>query len=94
MKRHFLYEFGKYGTRHGEFNHPTGLAVDKTGHLLVCCEYRDDVQIFTLGGKFAGKFAREEMDPRQIKRPALLTVLKSGRIIVCEFESRRLQIYA
>ena len=93
-KGHFLYEFGKCGTRDGEFNHPTGLAVDKTGHLLVCCEHRDDVQIFTLDGQFAGKFAREETDLRQIERPTSLTVLKSGRIIVCEFGNRRLQIYA
>ena len=93
-KGHFLYEFGKYGTRDGEFNQPTGLAVDKTGHLLVCCEYHDDVQIFTLDGQFVGKFAREETDLRQIERPTSLTVLKSGRILVCEFGNRRLQIYA
>ena len=68
--------------------------MDKTGHLLVCCEHRDDVQIFTLDGQFAGKFAREETDLRQIERPTSLTVLKSGRIIVCEFGNRRLQIYA
>ena len=68
--------------------------MDKTGHLLVCCEHRDDVQIFTLNGQFAGKFAREETDLRQIKRPTLLTVLKSGHIIVCEFGKCRLQIYA
>ena len=92
-KGHFLYEFGKCGTRDGEFNHPTGLAVDKTGHLLVCCENRADVQIFTLNGQFAGKFAREETDLGQIKWPTL-TVLKSGRIIVCDFGNRRLQIYA
>ena len=32
----FLYEFGRFGTGDEELNEPTGLAVDKTGHLLLC----------------------------------------------------------
>ncbi|PFX22950.1 E3 ubiquitin-protein ligase TRIM71 [Stylophora pistillata] len=93
-KGQFLYEFGRFGTGAGELNHPTGLAVDKTGHLLVCCENHDAVQIFTLNGQFVGKFAGDESDLRQIKRRTSLTVLKSGRIIVCEFDNYRLQILA
>ena len=85
----FLYEFGKHGTGEGELNGPTGLAVDKTGHLLVCCANNHRVQVFTLQGKFVTKFGKEELGPH---RPTSVSVLKSGLIIVCEFENR-LQIF-
>jgi len=41
----FLYEFGRYGSGDGELNKPTGLAVDKTGHLLVCSLGNNRVQV-------------------------------------------------
>jgi len=54
----FLYEFGRYGTMVGELNGPTGLAVDKTGNLLVCSLYNHTVQIFTLDGEFVTQFGK------------------------------------
>ena len=83
----FLYEFGRY--------HPTGLAVDKTGHLLVCCGDMHRVQVFTLDGKFVTRFGEhgaEELG--QIERPTSVAILKSGRIVVCEFGNNRLQLFA
>ena len=83
----FLYEFGTYGTGDGYLIHPRGLAVDKMGHLLVCSNHR--VQVFTLDGKFVAQF-------RECVQPCTRTsvsVLKSGRIVVCEFGNDRLQIF-
>ncbi|KAL9968711.1 hypothetical protein ACROYT_G020829 [Oculina patagonica] len=90
----FLYEFGKRGTGDGELNHPTGLAVDKTGHLLVCSEDNHRVQVFTLDGKFVTKFGEIGEELGQIRRPTTASILKSGRIVVCEFGNNRLQIFA
>lgn len=90
----FLYEFGRYGSGDGELNHPTGLAVDKTGHLLVCCEDIHRVQVFTLDGKFVTRFGEHGEELGQIERPTLVTILKSGRIVVCEFGNNRLQLFA
>ena len=89
----FLYEFGTYGTGDGELNHPTGLAVDKMGHLLVCSLDNHRVQVFTLDGKFVAKFGEYGKELGQMNSPSSISVLKSGRIVVCEFENNRLQIF-
>ena len=90
----FLYEFGKHGTGNGELYHPTGLAVDKTGHLLVCLENNHRVQIFTFDGKFVTKFGEYGERLAQIVRPTSASILKSGQIVVCEFGNDRLQLFA
>ena len=83
----FLYEFGRHGIGDGEINSPTGLAVDKTGHLLVCSDGNHSVQVFTLDGKFVTKFGVCGKELGQLKRPTSVCVLKSGRLVVCEFEN-------
>ena len=91
----YLYEFGRRGTRDGELYHPTGLAVDKTGHLLVCSEYRQRVLLFTLNEKFVTKFGEFEKELGQLGRPTCISLLTSGHIVVCEFGNHfRLQIFA
>ena len=89
----FLYEFGTHGTGDGELNHPTGLAVDKMGHLLVCSLHNHRVQVFTLDGKFVAKFGEYGQELKQMFSPTSVSVLKSGRFVVCEFENNRLQIF-
>ena len=89
----FLYEFGTHGTGDGELNHPTGLAVDKMGHLLVCSLHNHRVQVFTLDGKFVARFGEYGKKLGQMNSPSSVSVLKSGRIVVCEFENNRLQIF-
>ena len=89
----FLYEFGTHGTGDGELNHPTGLAVDKMGHLLVCSLDNHRVQIFTLNGKFVAKFGEYGQELGQMFSPSSVSVLKSGRIVVCEFQNNRLQLF-
>ena len=89
----FLNEFGTHGTGDGQLNHPTGLAVDKMGHLLVCSLLNHRVQVFTLSGKFVAKFGEYGKELGQIFSPSSVSVLKNGRIVVCEFENRRLQIF-
>ena len=90
----FLYEFGRHGTGDGELNEPSGLAVDKTGHLLVCSAGNHRVQVFTLDGKFVTKFGELGEDPGQIRSPTSVAVLENGLIVVCEFGNCRLQLFA
>ena len=89
----FLYEFGTCGTGDGELSYPTGLAVDKMGHLLVCSLRNHRVQVFTLYGKFVAKFGEYGKELGQMNSPSSVSVLKSGRIVVCEFENNRFQIF-
>ena len=89
----FLYEFGTHGTGDGELSYPTGLAVDKMGHLLVCSLGNHRVQVFTLDGKFVAKFGEYGQQLGQLFSPSSVFVLKSGRIVVSEFKNNRLQIF-
>ena len=89
----FLYEFGTHGTGDGELNRPTGLAVDKMGHLLVCCSDNHRVQVFTLDGKFVAKFGEYGKELGQMLSPSSVSVQKSGHIVVSEFDNNRLQIF-
>ena len=93
-KGRFLYEFGKHGTGDGGLNHPTGLAVDKTGHLLVCSLGNHRVQVFTLDGKFVTKFGEYGQGLGQFHQPSSVSVLKSGHIVICDIGNCRLQIFA
>jgi len=92
-KGKFLYEFGKYGTKDGDLNQPVCLAVDKTGHLLVCCAGSHTVQVFTVDGKFVTKFGEYGKELGQFFKPSSALVLKSGCIVVCEFGNNRLQMF-
>ena len=92
-KGKFLYEFGTHGTKDGNLNEPVCLAVDKTGHLLVCCAGSHTVQVFTLDGKFVTKFGEHGTELGQFNKPSSALVLKNGRIVVCDFENNRLQLF-
>ena len=94
----FLYEFGRYGTVDVELNGPSGLAMDKAGHLLVCSGYLLNsphrIHVYTLDGKLVTMFGGS--DGKQLghfKCPNSVTVLKNGRIVVCEFGNCRLQMF-
>jgi len=89
----FLYEFGSLKNEDGELKDPSGLAVDKTGHLLVSSETNHRVQVFTLDGKFVTKFGEWGENLGQMCSPGGVSVLKNGRIVVSEFLNHRLQIF-
>ncbi len=82
----FLYEFGRYGTGHGEFDFPAGIAIDKTGHLLVTDAQQ--VQVFTLDGTFITTFG-----DALFKDPCGVSVLKDGKIVVVDFRGDRLKSF-
>ena len=74
----FLYQFGRKGTGDGEFDSPVGLAVDKSGRLVVCDINNHCIQLFQLDGTFCCKFGRGP----SFYRPASVAVLSDGKIAV------------
>ena len=74
----FLYQFGREGTRDGEFYCPTGLAVDKSGRLVVCDVDNNRIQLFQLDGTFCCKFGSWP----SFDGPASVAVLSDGKIAV------------
>ena len=78
FKGKFLKEIGKQGTGNGEFSLPSGLAIDKTGQLVVT--FINGFQVLTADGKFVAKFGGDVF-----RGPRGLSVLKDGRYIVTNY---------
>jgi len=81
-----LQEIGKQNSGNAVFSRPTGLAIDKTGQLLVADD--SGVQIFTTDGKFVVKFGIFVLS-----NPYGMSVSNSGRIIVSDGDEDQLQIF-
>ena len=72
--------------------------MDKAGHLLVCSGYLLNsphrIHVYTLNGElvtmFGGSYGKQL---GHFKHPSSVTVLKNGRIVVCEFGNCRLQMF-
>ena len=89
----FLYDFGKEGHEKGEIQRPTGLAIDRTGHLLVCLEKTKRVQIYNLNGTYITSFGESGCSLGQFSLPNNISVLMDGQIVVADFFNNRLQIF-
>ena len=87
----FLYEFGRRWNGDGEFIEPSGLATDKTGHLVVCSDHK--VQLFTTDGTFVTQFGVYGNLMGQMKSPLTASVMKNGQLVICEMENLRLQVF-
>ena len=53
----YLYDIGSNGSGDGQFEFPTGLAIDKFNRLIVCDTINWRLQLFTLDGKYVAKLA-------------------------------------
>ena len=77
----FLYQFGRKGTGDGEVRCSKGLAVDKSGRLVVCDEDNHRIQVFHLDGTFCFKFGTKP----SFNRPLSVAVLSDGKYAVTQF---------
>ena len=89
----FQYKFGKKGGGDGEFNYPSCLSVNKSGHLMVCDSDNNRIQIFKLNGKFVGKFGTKDRTLGELAFPMSVAVLSNGRIVVSDLDNHRMQIF-
>ena len=87
------YKFGKEGEGNGEFNYPTCLSVNKSGHLMVCDSYNHRIQVFELNGGFLNKFGTKGGNLGKFHYPQSLAVLASGKIVVTDRGNDRIQIF-
>ena len=88
-----LCKFTSAGDADGQFKEPTGLAVDKAGHLMVCDTGNHSIQVFKLNGEFVAKFGTEGSELGEFESPTGIAVLSDGRIVVSDSENHRIQIF-
>ena len=89
----FLYKFGRVGNGDGQFKHPSCVAVDKVGHLMVCDENNHRIQLLKLNGEFDAKFGSQGSELGEFNLPCSIAVLSDGRIVVSDYANHRIQIF-
>ena len=84
----FLYQFGRKGTGDGELDVPLGLAVDKSGRLVVCESDNHRIQLFQLDGTFCCKFGSKA----SFNDPVSVAVLSDGKFAFTQFSGHSVQL--
>ena len=82
----FLYKFGKWGDRDGQFKLPRCLLVDSCNNLLVCDRNNNRVQQFSLDGRFTGKTITD------LPSPVGIATAPDGRILVTSGTANKVYI--
>jgi DNA-binding beta-propeller fold protein YncE len=81
---HFIATWGSYGTDHGQFNIPFGVAVDHTGNVFVADTFNSRIQKFTNNGKFLTTWGSPGAGKGQMENPYSLGVDASGNVYVAD----------
>ena len=87
------YKFGKVGEGDGEFNYPSCLSVNKSGHMMVCDSDNHRIQVFELNGKFFSNIGNRCGNIGEFSYPISLAILASGPIVVADMGNNRIQIF-
>ena len=66
----------KKGNQDGQLNYPSGLLIDSSDNLLVCDQWNNRVQQFSLDGRFTGKSITH------LPYPHGIAATPDGRILV------------
>jgi DNA-binding beta-propeller fold protein YncE len=91
-----IFNFGKEGTKEGEFKFPYGIAGDKAGNIYVADLYNGNISIFDEKGKFIKYFNMKE---KVIKSPGglrifdeklFVTDIKANKLFVFNLEGKKL----
>lgn len=85
--------FGAYGTDPGQFNHPTSLAVNKNGEILVNDALNFRVQTFSPTGEFRHAFGKAGDSPGYFSRPKGVAVDSDNNIYVVDTLFDNVQIF-
>lgn len=88
-----LGSFGNRGTRDGEFNYPTHLALDEAGDIYVMDSLNFRVQIFDKSGKYLSKFGGNGTGIHDFMKPKGIAVDSEGHIWVSDGLRNTVQIF-
>jgi peptidylamidoglycolate lyase len=82
------------GDDHTHFNRPTDVAVLRDGSFYVSDGYKNTrVMKFTADGKFEFAWGTKGKEPGEFNLPHGITIDAQGRVIVCDRENERLQVF-
>jgi sugar lactone lactonase YvrE len=87
------FQFGKRGTGAGEFNFPTHIAADQSGHVLVTDSINCRVEVFDLAGHFQKQIGAAGDGFGQFSRPKGVAVDAAGHLYVVDAVFDNIQIF-
>jgi tripartite motif-containing protein 2/3/tripartite motif-containing protein 71 len=88
-----LRSFGSYGSGHGQFNCPRGVAVDDDGNILVVDDYNHRIQKFTPDGKFIVSVGKKGSNPLEFSSPMGIAINPlNKRVYITDYGNHRVQI--
>ena len=88
-----LRQFGKRGKENAEFNYPTHIWLDLSGHVWVTDSLNFRVQSFTAEGKYLRQFGKLGADSGSFSRPKGVATDKFGHIYVMDALFHALQVF-
>jgi RHS repeat-associated protein len=90
----YVSSFGSFGSGTGQFNHPTGIAVDSKGNLWVVDTSNRRLQKFDSTGKYLTSFGTFGTGNGQFKRPTDVAIDSSGNLWVTDSGNNRVQKFS
>uniref|UniRef100_A0A8C8J3G0 RING-type E3 ubiquitin transferase n=1 Tax=Oncorhynchus tshawytscha TaxID=74940 RepID=A0A8C8J3G0_ONCTS len=86
----FLFKFGSHGEGNGQFNAPTGVAVDANGNIIVADWGNSRIQVFDSSGSFLS-YINTTADP--LYGPQGLSLTSDGHVAVADSGNHCFKVY-
>jgi streptogramin lyase len=87
----FMRTWGTEGSGNGQFQAPSGIAVDALGHVYVADEVNDDIQEFSCMGDFITSWGSAGSSNGQFNSPEGVGVDSSGYVYVPDYKNDNIQ---
>jgi len=85
--------FGSGGNGDGQFDSPTGIAINSKGNILICDNGNHRIQIFDSEGNFISSFGSLGDGNGQFHDPEEIVVNSKDQILVSDHNNHRIQIF-
>jgi DNA-binding beta-propeller fold protein YncE len=89
--REFLATWGTRGKGDGQFNLPTGIALDRDQNVYVADSYSSRVQVFSPAGAFTAKWGAYGFADGELNCPQGIAVDRSGSVYIADTYNNRVQ---
>jgi DNA-binding beta-propeller fold protein YncE len=92
-KGDLLFQFGKQGTKNGDFNYPTHIFIGRDKKIYITDSLNFRVQIFDIDGNFLSSFGRLGDALGDFSKPKGIAVDSEGHIYIADSEFDNVQIF-
>jgi DNA-binding beta-propeller fold protein YncE len=90
----FQYSMGTLGTNDGQFDFPSGVAIDRGGNIIVADEFNHRIQVFDANGNFRFTFGTLGNGDGELDGPFGISLDSQGNIYVADQGNNRIQVFA